>query len=714
MKQVIYIFSVMLLALFSCTDDILNSDQEKVIEGNKVQLNFQVNDIPDFKEITTKAADENTVETISLMTFDEGGSFLGRVEAKVTQESGTTSGTGSALVPVETSTIHFIANYKWTDGAYVTPNGENESSLMSSLTSGTDNFYVAWGSVSNVDLSQTLSVEMLRNYAKVTVEAAEESGFVVEGFALSQYADKGTVIAQEGTLNVANGYALVDHNATDCGNTNPKYLYEYENTYDRQTSVIVKRKDFNQYYKIQLLDPEGTPYPIERNFVYKVIINKIEEGAEGSSSFEEALKATPTNNIYVEVIKEATTVSDKVGNKLVVDPVYHLFVKDGTLTFKANYYPNGGSATNNAQISVKLIHNGHQTTSILPDITEETTLPVGTGGVVMTRVALPGGDLTNLALDSAMLRVNAGVLTRIVTVFISKQYDFHPQSADYIENSVGQQIPLKFTIPSDFPETLLPIKCYIKADGLNPVKTDGQEDMLVEHKDGTIYYVYEAKNTGDKTLMFKTIQTVVDNPTITNEYFADGAFIMRLEGKKVFSNISAGPAYYESGSTFTLKFNMESDATVTISGNGINTVTHDGRAGENTVTLTTSQRSAAGTIQLSAAGYNDGSITYSNNYILQKDYVVTNANLKRSNWGTSEISKDVEITVTPAQYITGFTRPRDGKYTMTIKAGVSVNESLKFRCYISGTTMGLGNGYYSGESKIANFLSDPNMTLYKE
>ena len=412
MKQVIYIFSVMLLALFSCTDDILNSDQEKVIEGNKVQLNFQVNDIPDFKEITTKAADENTVETISLMTFDEGGSFLGRVEAKVTQESGTTSGTGSALVPVETSTIHFIANYKWTDGAYVTPNGENESSLMSSLTSGTDNFYVAWGSVSNVDLSQTLSVEMLRNYAKVTVEAAEESGFVVEGFALSQYADKGTVIAQEGTLNVANGYALVDHNATDCSNTNPKYLYEYENTYDRQTSVIVKRKDFNQYYKIQLLDPEGTPYPIERNYVYKVIINKIEDGDEGSSSFEEALKATPTNNIYVEVIKEATTVSDKVGNKLVVDPVYHLFVKDGTLTFKANYYPNGGSATNNAQISVKLIHNGHQTTSILPDITEETTLPVGTGGVVTTRVALPGGDLTNLALDSAMLRVNAGVLTR--------------------------------------------------------------------------------------------------------------------------------------------------------------------------------------------------------------------------------------------------------------------------------------------------------------
>ncbi|WP_293739062.1 hypothetical protein [uncultured Parabacteroides sp.] len=707
MKQVIYIFSVMLLALFSCTDDILNSDQEKVIEGNKVQLNFQVNDIPDFKEITTKSADENTVEAISLMTFDKGGSFLGRVEAKVTQESGsgTTSGTGSALVPVETSTIHFIANYKWTDGAYVTPNGETESSLMSSLTSGTDNFYVAWGSVSNVDLSQTLSVGMLRNYAKVTVEAAKGSGFVVEGFALSQYADKGTVIAQEGTLNVANGYALVDHNATDCSNTNPKYLYEYENTYDRQTSVIVKRKDFNQYYKIQLLDPEGTPYPIERNYVYKVIINKIEEGAEGSSSFEEALKATPTNNIYVEVIKEATTVSDKVGNKLVVDPVYHLFVKDGTLTFKANYYPNGGSATNNEQISVKLIHNGHQTTSILPDITEETTLPVGTGGVVTTRVAHPGGDLTNLALDSAMLRVNAGVLTRIVTVFISKQYDFHPQSANYTENSVGQQIPLKFTIPSDFPETLLPIKCYIKADGLNPVKTDGQEDMLVEHKDGTIYYVYEAKSTGDKTLMFKTIQTVVDNPTITNEYFADGAFIMRLEGKKVFSNISAGPAYYESGSTFTLKFNMESDATVTISGNGINTVTHNGRAGENTVTLTTSQHGAAGTINLKAEGYNDGSIDYSNNYQLSTDQIVT-GNLDCGYYGILWWNEE---TVSSGTIATGnanaiATIDSQNHYTMTLNAGISVNDNIEFTVNANGKT------YTSRSVPVSNFFGN-NTTM---
>lgn len=706
MKQVIYIFSVMLLALFSCTDDILNSDQEKVIEGNKVQLNFQVNDIPDFKEIITKAADENTVETISLMTFDDGGSFLGRVEAKVAQESGTTSGTGSALVPINTSTIHFVANYKWTDGAYMTPNGETESSLMSSLISGTDNFYVAWGSVSNVDLSQTLSVTMLRNYAKVTVEAAAGSGFEVGGFALSHYADKGTVIAQEGTLNVAPGYSLVTHTASQC-NMDPKYLYEYENTYDNQTSVIVKRKDLNQYYKIQLLDPDGSPYQIERNYVYKVVINKIEEGAEGSKTFEEALNATPTNNIYVEVIKEATTVSDKVGNKLVVDPVYHLFVKDGTLTFKANYYPNGGSATDNEKISIKLIHNGHQSTSILPDVTEETSLSVGSGGTVTTRVALPGGDLTNLALDSAMLRVNAGVLTRIVTVFISKQYDFKPQSADYAENRVGQEIPLKFTIPSDFPETLLPIKCYIKADGLNPVKTAGQEDMLVEHKDGTIYYIYEAKSTGNKTFMFKTIQAVVDNPTITNDYFEDGTFIMRLAGKKGFSDVSAGPAYYEAGSTFTLKFNMESDATVAISGNGINSMSYSGHAGQNTVTLKTTQRGAAGTIYLKAEGYNDVSTTYSNNFQLGADQTITgdlNCGYNRIfiGWRRETVSSG---TIATGNSKAIATIDRQNHYTMILKAGISVNDNIKFTVKANGET------YTSGSVSVSNFFgSNTNMT----
>ena len=707
MKQIIYIFSAMLLALFSCTDDVLNSDREKVIEGNKVQLNFLVNDIPDFKEITTKAGGENTVESISLMTFDDGGSFLGRVEANVVQ-TGDASGTGSALVPMETSTIHFIANYNWADGAYVTPNGETEASLMPLLTSGTDNFYVAWGSASNVDLSQTISVTMLRNYAKVTVEAAENSGFTVEGFALSRYANKGTVIAQEGTLNVASGYSLVNHTGSDC-DMSPKYMYEYENTYDNQTSVIVKRKDVNQYYKIQLLDTDGSPYQIERNYVYKVIINKIEEGAEGSSSFEAALDATPTNNIYVEVIKEATTVSDKVGNKLVVDPVYHLFVNDGMLTFKTNYYPNGGSATANDKISVKLIHNGHQSISILPDVTDETSLKVGSDGTVTTRVQLPGGDLTNLKLDSAMLRVNAGVLTRIVTVFISKQYEFNPQAADYVENNVGQTIPLKFTIPSDFPETLLPIKCYIKADGLNPVKAAGQEDMLVEHKDGTIYYVYEAKSTGDKTLMFKTIQAEVDNPTITNEYFADGTFILRLAGKKTFDVISAGPAYYEKGSTFMLTFNMESDATVNISGTGIETKTYNGHAGENTVELTTSQRGATGTINLKAEGYNDGSTTYSNNFQLGADRTIMGSlNCGYydgwwifSSWKQEAVSSG---TITTGNVKAMATINGQNQYKMILKAGISVNENIQFTVNANRET------YTSGSVSVSDFLvNDPTM-----
>ncbi|RHJ79572.1 hypothetical protein [Parabacteroides sp. AM08-6] len=719
MKRIIYIFSAILLTFFSCTDEVLDSDSGKVIVGNKVQLNFRVNDLPDFKPVT-RAGSETQVETISLMTFDASGNFLGRVEAKVNQinenpDSGTASGTGSALVPIETSTIHFIANYDWKDDAYVIPEGETEISLMSILTSDKTNFYVAWGCVRNVNLSQTIAVEMLRNYAKVTVEAAEGCDFVVGGFALSHYATKGTVVAEEGSLNVPADCTFENHKKENC-NTEPKYMYEYENTYDRQTSVIVERKGKNQFYKIQLLDKEGTPYPIERNYVYRVIINKIEEGAEGSPSFEAALEASPTNNIYVEVIKEASTVSDKTGNKLIVDPVFHLFVNNGTLKFNANYYPAGSNSTDNGQISVKLVHNGHQQNPILPGITDETTLTVGNDGIITANVELPA-NRTNLSLDSAMLRVNAGVLTRIVTVFISKQYDFDPQPVSYKEDMLGQEVPLTFTIPSDFPTSLLPIKCYIKADGLNPAKVAGQKDMLVENRNGSIYYVYEAETTGTKTLIFKTIQDVIDTyPTITNEYFADGTFAMNMEGKSAFTNMSAGPAFYENGSTFTLKFTMESDAPVTISGNGIVTIQNfPGKAGINEVTVTTNKHGAIGTIQLAATGYLSGRIDYTNNYILQKDYQITNANLKRSRiGGTSNIDQNVAITVTPADYITGFMRPSNGKYSMTIRAGVSVNEELNFACHITGTVLGLGDGDYADSKKISELITDSSMTLGKQ
>ena len=154
---------------------------------------------------------------------------------------------------------------------------------------------------------------------------------------------------------------------------------------------------------------------------------------------------------------------------------------------------------------------------------------------------------------------------------------------------------------------------------------------------------------------------------------------------------------------------MESDATVTISGNGINTVTHNGRAGENTVTLTTSQRRAAGTINLKAGGYNDGSIDYSNNYQLGTDQIVT-GNLDCGYYdGWWIFTSWEQETVSSGTIATGnanaiATIDRQNHYTMTLKAGISVNDNIEFTVNANGKT------YTSGSVPVSNFFGN-NTTM---
>lgn len=721
MKKIIYILSVMLLAvLAACTEDSMLPQEP---DGNKdgfVTLRFTLEDIPDFKEIGTKAG-ETEVSTLSLMTFDESGIFLGRVEAtdivrtENNNANGSAKGTAMATIPVNTKTIHFIANYSWDGNEFVTPQtGQTETTVMPALT--TSSPYVAWGRVGNIADYQNVSVTLLRNYAKVEVSSNIPNQFEVGGFALANYVSEGTVtpwneesgsfnnvtsdINKDTRITQISDYSskMQNHTAADC-NLNPKYMFEYQNDYDNQTCVIIKKKDAEQYYKIQLIDSEGNPFIIERNYIYRVIIVKFAEEAKGSSSFEDALKAAPTNNIFAEVVKEAPTVSDADGNKLTVNPLYHLFTEDGSLIFDANYWKKGTSLSN-SDINISMIQNGHDNNNILSDLSTS----VSGDGKVTASVSVPYGISK---LDSATVLVKAGILTRVVTVYVSKKYSFEPITGDsYHEDQVGENVTLKFNIPSDYPSNLYPVKCYIKAEDLNPVTTSGQQQMLIEHRNGTYYYVYLATASGIQTVHFKTTRSTVTNPTVENEYFFNGEFMMQQVGRSDFSIISAGPAYYESGSTFDLTFNAPVAGSVNISGDGIESKTVSATAGENTVTLKTSKHGAKGTIYLRAEGYNDGSTTYTNKNILQKDYVITDANLKYFYWWTRDVSKNTKLIITPENDVKNISRPSNGKYSMTIKAGVSVDDSLTFTCNISDS------GTYSGTAKIANFLTGPNMTLY--
>lgn len=671
----------MLLAfLGGCTADGLDQQNPETKDGY-VTMKFTLDDMP-YSTIATKTGGETSVGSLSLMTFDASGNFLGRVEAtninrtSYNDETGSAQGTGTATIPANTRIIHFIANYNWnTTDQYVTPNGETESELMPSLESSSQ--FVAWGrvQVANASALANVTVDLLRNYAKVVVSSVA-SNFEVDGFALAQYADRGTVTpwgegtAYENVTSATNAntkitpaadLALVNQSASDV-NMNTKYMFEYSNPYEKQTSVIVKKKGAEQYYKIQLVDANKNPYFIERNYIYKVVINTFSDDVKGSDSFDAALKAAPANNIFAEVTKVATTVSDSNGNKLVVTPVFKLFTASGTLSFTANYYKSNSSTTSNSEISLSIIQDKK---NILSNLSGVST----TNGTVTANVTVPSG-ITKV--DSATILVKAGLLTRIVTVYVSPIYSFRPVTGGSYTD-VGDEVALSFTIPTDFPENLYPIKCRILATDLNPVNSKNPTQLLVEQENGTYYYIYEATTAGSVTLNFKTTRSTVTEPTISNEYFTTATFPVTYNAPKDFTNISAGSAYYEDNSTFELKFTTPTATTVSISGDGIKAQSFKATPGVNTVILTTFQNAASGNITLKADGYNDASTSYSNSYKLSKDKTVTGSIKYSFN------NKDVPASTTLVTDNSGVTcvTTTTGQYKIVIKAGTNIYPNVK-------------------------------------
>ena len=552
MKRIKYIFLATLLTfLGGCTADSLDQSQNPETKDGYVTMHFTLDNMP-YSELMTKAGGETSVGSLSLMTFDESGNFLGRVEATniaqtaTNETDGSAQGTGTASVPKDTRIIHFIANYAWSGNEYVVPNGETETSLMPTLES--NQRYVAWGRTTVSSLSALISsvaVNLTRNYAKVNV-TSEASNFTVAGFALGNYVSKGKIVtygeSTSGFDNVTSATnantkispvddpeaAMTNQLESDM-NTTGQYMFEYANPSGNQSFVIVKNSS-DKYFKIQFLDSNKKPYVIERNYIYKVIIKKYDSSVSGSSSFADALKAVPSNNIYAEVLKESTTISDGT-NTLTVTPLFHILTTTGssytgTVTFSANYW--AGSTLKNESISISKGNDAHNYLASVPSTSN---------GTVSVFVNVPGSISK---LDSATVIVSAGALSRTVTIYISKRYVFTPASG-YTYSVVGDKGNLTFTIPSDFPANLYPIKCKINAEDLNPDNATNGFQMLIEHEGGIYYYIYNATSSGTKTIAFKTTRSTVTYPTVSNDYFATAIMAMTFD-----SILLSGTAQYSS------------------------------------------------------------------------------------------------------------------------------------------------------------------------
>lgn len=705
MKNFVSVFTLMIGLLFTACQEEEPVPAQR--DTGETLLHFSLN-IPDYKVNTRSVSYENAVTDVWLVVFDANGLFLERVHAtQLTNTENNGQGTGSfqAKVSDRAGIIHFVANCdQWGLFDDRASWQKDERELMPALSGSK---LIFWGRLVVNSLADPLSVTLYRNQAKVSVEN-EASNFDVTGYAVCNTLAMGTaapfnpdaesnpfVLMENRPTIPAGTAAKLNQTAEDCTLT-PKYLFENENYFDDQIYVIIKGTVHGTgkelYYKIQLLDVDKQPYPVVRNCHYKIVIKSFSEQANGSPTFEDAMMAESSNNIYAEIFKESPSISDNDNNVLTVSAVNFLFIQGGTLNAAVHYTKNGVPADDEITVSVM-----EDRGAILSALSYN-----GNGRITANIAKTTKGQRT------ATISVKAGVLSRTITIVSSALYLFTPVSlSPELYMSRDEEMTLRFTIPSTIPYTLFPLKCVISTQHLYPVEPN--KNLQIEYADNTYKYVYWADGPGTKSLKFKTsLENSDETVTIENDYFRTASVLLQ---SRHFANVSVNgdnlvnygrnsvarlsftipdypdfPAAYPL-TVFVATKNLQTSQSGWTAVNGGYTYTYSTPpSGPQQVRFTSITNASRETIVISAPGFSHSTMSYDN--VLSAP--VTVASTIRAQYGNTIYTLPrYRITSSDTNIVSSFTTTRNSTYSFTLKAGARLSDTvtLSYSTYMETYTV---------------------------
>lgn len=522
MKKIVHsLFTVLLLAFAGCVQDNILQPEPPTQAGDEVAVRFSVN-IPEYKTVTTRAT--GGVNDLILLVFDEQGKFIYSRTATLASQN-ETSGIFTVMMQPSTQkrTIHFISNYVFPDNFHDQSTGKTEQEVITALESNNLLFWnrtVLTGGISETpnpgQFNGGQAVELLRNQAKISVVSTEPK-FVLQGFALYKAPDKGTVAPFDASgqaftirsVTQAAGAALSGEPATLDFTTAEKFLFErVHKSASDYTAVIIKGlyKETPAspgepcYYKIDLLDKSVTPavrYDIERNYHYKVTVNKV--NMVGVSGISSAANGAAANNVALDASLDKFPMISDGKEKMEIEKTVVLFTEPGKpLSVQTNYWPD-------ITADPELIDNGGMTLYVEGETSIFGTQPaVNASGLITASIA----NTLPVTLTEASIVVSKGNMSRKLRVVVTPPFTFDPKinNANPVTVGAGQDAVanLSFTIPANFPADLFPFDVKIYTQGLYYTKSSGAPDLQMKVENGVIYYIYTAASPGTKALAFKT------------------------------------------------------------------------------------------------------------------------------------------------------------------------------------------------------------------
>lgn len=568
--HIIITLAMLATTLVGCSDEdtLMTVDMENTQEQNatfSVDLNLS---IPDPIQVTSRSGSlEDAIKSITLLCFNNSGKLIST--STYNNLSGL-EGQLTAEITYTTRVIHLIANQAISGLSL----GSSTETAVTNMVADNDKM-IYWARVeipSNVqgqaniekwfsdNFADDNAIKMLRNRAKVTVENVDGgSYFTVTGIAVVNASDKGSVApyhadnkfptnlsttfsleqwSNDKYIHVPNGANVIGKTASDdveAGNL--LYPYESENASTAPVSIIFKGYNNNdesqteKYWRVVIPnDEDGTPRKVRRNHHYKVVVTGHLLG--GSTTFGEALTASPANDAILNISDELTAVTDGKFS-LTVDKTSYVFAvgqkEEMTFGFDVEHQ-DGDTFIDPNKLSVTWLKNGQVVSDVeIKDTKKDGNLVKLNGTVTVSLEGWTAGK------EEVILIKYGEKLQRKVKIAIIPIQQFENVNYTYYEegdvnNVNGAIAKLNFTIPKTYPNEMYPFNVLISTNDFNLKRTDGEVLSIIFPDDNGYIksegegivdmgykYVYIVTESGEHSIDLISNLVVTEEATVTLE-----------------------------------------------------------------------------------------------------------------------------------------------------------------------------------------------------
>ncbi len=550
----IFLYPLLLLAfvaLAGCQQEQRTAPVNQ--DGERVSVSFSV-DVPNYapmRAVHQEGINENKIDRLELLVFNKEGLMADYALATNLTKAGDGKYTFTAQLKPQNApcVIHFVANrnYGGRDAArqYL---GRKESDVLLSELVTMEQVVKAknipmWARYkydSGIKANDNLGeIAVLRSMAKFTLNnLAPELSKV--SYTLCNSYDCGTVapFKRAALPNLDAAFSVADRVPTvpresflangESGlgwySNTPVYGFERKNKTANPISCLVIRAKYknaaeDSYYKLDFVKSSNRleRYDLIRNYWYKMTIK--EALAPGAASLKDALAGPAVNNLALsEELQAYPSYSDGKGRLEVEATNYIMTHGETTLTFKANYYPEGAIQPNNSNLRIVAVRNATDHNAITDE--SQVRLNKTTGEITATLQTSSGERrisdiIVGVEGDEDLMRI-VRVEVRDAYKYASFKVNNTPTVSNAVEVSLdpskqGSTLTFEIVIPKDFSTYKLPMRLRFFTEHFYPDASAALPDGMGKFafglaKDGTnaegrpCYTTIITKLPADRTL----------------------------------------------------------------------------------------------------------------------------------------------------------------------------------------------------------------------